>query len=117
MSHASDHPEILSTDSEQSFRCLGAKGLITQEVMHDLIDTQRLWRHLKIYLRVIQGENIVLPKEPSLGLVTNLRRIIFPDHTLPIDFTELESHVRDRQKRIYGYFQSIIKDDKSDIII
>ena len=106
--HAHDHPEILSPDSETSFRCLGAKGLIAQEVMQDLIDIQRLWRHLKTYLRVIQGQDIV---EPPLGLVTGLRRIIFPDHKLPIDFAELESHVRDRQKCIYGYFQSIIEDD------
>ncbi len=110
--HAHDHPEVICSNTVRALQGLADAGVLERAIADDLIATHRTWRRIQGFLRLTTGGGFE-PNDAPLGLRLALTRCVFggpesPGEGRPIDFKEVDVHVRDRAARAFELLQMII---------
>jgi glutamate-ammonia-ligase adenylyltransferase len=102
--HASDHPEVLDTNTNRALAKIGAAGLIDAETARMLADGGKLWRTIQGMLR-FTVDGTFNEDTATDGLKAALVRAAGMD-----DFQELKDHMAETAQQIRACFIDLIGD-------
>ena len=100
--YATDHPEVLSTNTTIALNRLAKAGVLDQEIANHLIATMHLWRRVQGILRLSFGDEFDGDAAPD-GLREWLARA-----TGTASFDALRANVLTLADRAHGYFVELI---------
>jgi glutamate-ammonia-ligase adenylyltransferase len=109
--HASEYPEILSSDAAAAIRAAARAGLLDSGVADDLCGALSLWRRIQGFLRLTTEGRFIADKAPA-GLRQALIRAAFPENAEDpsFDFEALEAKARRIAERAHRHFVMLVEE-------
>ncbi len=125
--HAHDYPQVISANTVEALDKLASAGVLARDLADDLMTIHRTWRRIQGFLRLTTGGGFE-PNDAPLALRLALARCVWPesgqpqkappdsqpdtlapvDFKDPIDFKDVDAHVRDSAARAFQYLQMLI---------
>jgi glutamate-ammonia-ligase adenylyltransferase len=114
--HASDHPEILSSDAATALRAAAQAGVLDGKVAEDLCDALSLWRRIQGFLRLTTEGKFVAEKAPA-GLREAMIRAAFPESAEDpgFGFDALEAKARSVAATAYRHFVTLVEEPAAEL--
>ena len=109
--HASEHPEILSSDAAAALRAAARAGLLDAGIAEDLCGALSLWRRIQGFLRLTTEGRFIAEKAPA-GLREAMIRAAFPESAEDpsFDFEALEAKARSIAARAHRHFVTLVEE-------
>ena len=114
--HASDHPEILSSDAATALRAAAQAGVLDGKVAEDLCEALSLWRRIQGFLRLTTEGKFVADKAPA-GLREAMIRAAFPESAEDpgFDFDALEARARGMAAKAHRHFVTLVDEPAAEL--